>query len=78
MCDTAKTCLKQKGKDNNKNTRRRVFIVPKNHRIDRWLFDCYHSLAYRFNPTDCFERSEYDFERQSKSKSLMQPQYTCR
>lgn len=42
------------------------------------VFDFYQSLAYRVNPTDCFERSEYDFERQSKSKSLMQPQYTCR
>ena len=42
------------------------------------VFDFYHSLAYRFNPTYRFECSEYDFERQSKSKSLMQPQYTCR
>ena len=37
MCDTAKTCLKRKEIDNKKNTRRRVFIVSKNHRTDRWF-----------------------------------------
>lgn len=77
MCDTAKICLKRKEKDN-KKTRVGVFYCAKKPSDRPMVFDFYQSLAYRFNPTYCFECSEYDFERQSKSKSLMQPQYTCR
>lgn len=62
MCDIAKTCLKQKEKDN-KKTRVGVFFLYRKQSDRPMIFDFYQSLAYRVNPTDCFERSEYDFER---------------